>query len=79
MSTIAAHVIVAEVRIHITLFPTVRHLISCADLCPPLHESASKALSRLVRKSAPSLKTVFVQCAYAAPTKAPISKPNTIA
>ena len=66
MSTIAAHVIVAEVGIDMTRFPTVRHLISWAGLCPRLDESAGKARSRRVRKGAPWLKTVLVQCAWAA-------------
>ena len=66
VSTIAAHVIVAEVGIDMTRFPTVRHLISWAGLCPRLDESAGKARSRRVRKGAPWLKTVLVQCAWAA-------------
>jgi transposase len=66
VSTIAAHVIVAEVGIDMTRFPTVRHLISWAGLCPRLDESAGKTRSRRVRKGAPWLKTVLVQCAWAA-------------
>jgi Transposase IS116/IS110/IS902 family len=45
---------------------TVRHLISWAGLCPRLDESAGETRSRRVRKGAPWLKTVLVQCAWAA-------------
>ena len=65
VSTIAAHVIVAEVGIDMTRFPTVRHLISWAGLCPRLDEDPGEG-SRRVRKGAPWLKTVLVQCAWAA-------------
>lgn len=66
VSTIAAHVIVAEIGIDMTRFPTAGHLMSWAGLCPRLDESAGKARSRRVRKGAPWLKTVLVQCAWAA-------------
>ena len=66
VSGIAAHVIVAEVGIDMTRFPTVRHLISWAGLCPRMDESAGKHRSTRIRKGAPWLKTVLVQCAWAA-------------
>jgi transposase len=53
VSTIAAHVLVVEVGIDMTRFPTVRHLISWAGPGPRLDESAGKAGSRRVRKGAP--------------------------
>lgn len=66
VSHVAAHVIVAEIGIDMTRFPTVRHLISWAGLCPRMDESAGKRRSTRVRKGAPWLKTVLVQCAWAA-------------
>jgi transposase len=66
VSDIAAHVIVAEIGIDMSRFPTVRHLISWAGLCPRMDESAGKRRSTRVRKGAPWLKTVLVQCAWAA-------------
>ena len=66
VSHTAAHVIVVEIGIDMTRFPTVRHLISCAGLCPRMDESAGKRRSTRVRKGAPWLKTVLVQCAWGA-------------
>jgi transposase len=66
VSEIAAHVIVAEVGIDMTRFPTVGQLISWAGLCPRMDESAGKHRSTRIRKGAPWLKTVLVQCAWAA-------------
>lgn len=66
VSQVAAHVIVAEIGIDMTRFPTVGHLISWAGLCPRLEESAGKRRSTRLRKGAPWLKTVLVQCAWAA-------------
>ena len=47
-------------------FATVAHLRSWAGLCPQLNESAGKIMSRRLRHGAPWLKTVLVQCAWAA-------------
>jgi transposase len=62
----AASVIVAEMGIDMSRFPTVGHLISWAGLCPKNDESAGKMRSTRIRKGAPWLKTTLVQCAWAA-------------
>ena len=50
-------------------FPTAGHLLSWAGLVPRLDESAGKRRSTRVRKGAPWLKPVLVQCAWAAARK----------
>ena len=50
-------------------FPTAGHLVSWAGLCPRNDESAGKRLSARLRKGAPWLKTILVQCAWAASRK----------
>ena len=62
---IFASVIVAEIGIDMTRFPTSGHLISWAGLCPRNDESAGKRRSTRVRKSAPWLKTTLVTSAWA--------------
>jgi transposase len=66
VSQVAAQVIVAEIGIDMTRFPTIGHLISWAGLCPRTDESAGQRRSTRIRKGAPWLKTVLVQCAWAA-------------
>jgi len=66
ISVIAAQVLIAEVGVDMKVFPTDGHLISWAGLCPGMNESAGKRHSTRIRKGAPWLKTVLVQCAWAA-------------
>jgi transposase len=66
VSGTAAHVIIAEIGVDMSRFATVGHLRSWAGLCPQLKESAGKIMSRRLRYGAPWLKTVLVQCAWAA-------------
>jgi transposase len=62
----AAQVIVAEIGIDMSRFPTAAHLVSWAGLCPRSDESAGKRRSTRIRKGAPWLKTTLVQAAWAA-------------
>jgi transposase len=66
ISRISAQVLLAEIGVEMERFPTVGHLLSWAGLCPRLDESAGRVRSTRVRKGAPWLKPVLVQCAWAA-------------
>jgi transposase len=61
-----ARVIVAEIGLDMSRFPTAGHLVSWAGLCPRLHESAGKRLSTRTRPGNPWLKTTLVQVAWVA-------------
>jgi transposase len=65
VSDLVANVIVAEIGIDMTRFPTSGHLISWAGLCPRNDESAGKRRSTRVRKSGTWLKTTLVTAAWA--------------
>src|SRR5256714_1500979 len=64
VSGVAAPAILSEIGPDMSRFPTAGHLVAWAGLCPGHNESAGKS-SRL-RKGAPWLKTMLVQCAWAA-------------
>jgi transposase len=69
VSTLSAEVIVSEIGLDMSRFPTVGHLLSWAGLCPRNDESAGKRRSSRLRKGAQWLKTTLVQCAWAAKNK----------
>lgn len=69
VSDIVARVIVAEIGIDMSRFPTSGHLISWAGLCPRNDESAGKRRSTRIRKSGNWLKTALVTAAWAAARK----------
>jgi len=66
VSRITGDVILAEIGIDMTRFPTAGHLISWAGLCPRNDESAGKRRSTRVRMGASWLKPALVQAAWAA-------------
>jgi len=69
VSDIVSQVIVAEIGVDMSRFPTPGHLVSWAGLCPRNDESAGKRRSTRVRKSATWLKTTLVTAAWAAVRK----------
>ena len=69
VSTLAAITILAEIGRDMSRFTTAGHLVAWAGLCPGHNESAGKRKSSRLRKGAPWLKTMLVQCAWAAKRK----------
>ena len=79
ISTLAATVILSEIGRDMSRFPTSGHLVAWAGMCPGQNESPTgqarglkahgKRKSSRLRKGAPWLKTMLVQCAWAASRK----------
>lgn len=66
VSDLTANVILAEIGVDMSRFPTAGHLISWAGLCPRNDESAGKRRSTRVRQSGTWIKTTLVTAAWAA-------------
>ena len=66
IASLAATSILAETGTDMSLFASDGHLVSWAGLSPGQNESAGKRKSSRLRKGAPWLKTLLVQCAWAA-------------
>jgi transposase len=62
----AAQIIISEIGVDMTRFPTASHLASWAGLCPGNNESAGKHRSGKTRKGNTELCTVLTECAWAA-------------
>jgi transposase len=69
LSETSVQILIAEISIDMSKFPTAGPLLSWAGLVPRLDESAGKRRSTRVKKRAPWLKPVLVQCAWAAARK----------
>jgi len=69
IKTLNAQVVLSEIGLDMSRFPSDRHLISWAGICPRNDESAGKRRSNRLRKGAPWLKTALVQSAWAAVRK----------
>lgn len=66
---IGAAVIIAELGVDMTVFPTVRHAAAWAGVCPGNNESAGKRKGTPGRKGNPHLTTALVQAAVGASRK----------
>jgi transposase len=69
VANLSATTILAEIGRDMNRFPTAGHLVAWAGLCPGQNESAGKRKTTRLRKGAPWLKTMLVQCAWAAKRK----------
>jgi len=65
VSDLSAHVILSEIGTDMSRFATAAHLRSWAGLSPRNDESAGKRRSTRLRRGAPWLKAMLVQCAWA--------------
>jgi len=66
VGSVAAAAILAEIGVDMSRFPSAGNLLSWAGLVPQMDESAGKRRSTRTRKGNPALKTMMVQCAWAA-------------
>jgi transposase len=66
LSVLSAQILLSEIGADMSRFPSAGHLLSWAGLCPRLDESAGQRRSTRLRPGAAWLKTVLVQCAWAA-------------
>jgi len=61
-----AEVVIAEIGVDMSRFPTAGHLASWAGLCPGHHESAGKQRSGKARKGDAALRTALCEAAWSA-------------
>jgi transposase len=65
VSALSAQVILSEIGLEMSRFPSDGHFLSWAGLCPRNDESAGKRRSTRLRRGAAWLKATLVQCAWA--------------
>lgn len=63
---VAAQVILAELGVDMSVFPTEGHCASWARICPAQHESAGKRKAVRIGKGSRWLRTVLIECAHGA-------------
>jgi transposase len=61
-----AEVVIAEIGVDMTRFPTAKHLASWAGVCPGHHESAGKRRSGKARKGDAALRVALCEAAWSA-------------
>jgi transposase len=59
-----AEILIAELGVDMTRFPTARHVAAWAGMAPGNHESAGKRLSGTTRKGSPWLRSALVEAAH---------------
>jgi len=69
VSRLSALTILSEIGTDMSRFETAGHLLAWAGMCPGQNESAGKRKRTRLRKGSPWLKTMLVQCAWAAKRK----------
>jgi transposase len=63
---VAASVVLSEIGVDMSRFPSAGHLLSWACMCPRNDESAGKRRSSRLRKGGKWLKATLLQCAWSA-------------
>ena len=66
IGTRTAEIVIAEIGVDMSRFPTAGHLASWAGLCPGNHESAGKRRSGKARKGNAALRTALCEAAWSA-------------